>query len=130
MGKFTKLIDDNYKQCIEFGEGYDSKTEYAGCIIFDFTTYSGEMDVLFANKMIEVLKCILNRTTFDYIKDEKQYINYLTMINMPFLIDKIEWGTSIRGAWFDIYKEYEIDNIKIEEKDLEIYINDLIEWCD
>ena len=41
----------------------------------------------------------LDKKSFDYHqKSDEQYINYLTMVNTPFLIDKLEWGTSIRGA--------------------------------
>jgi hypothetical protein len=52
------------------------------------------------------------------------------MVNMPFFTGKLEWGSSIRGAWFDNYKAYTIDGIEIKEKELEIFLTDLIEWCD
>lgn len=130
MGKFTKLIESNYKEQQEHGCcAVESKMAYAGVYLFDFTTYDEDADVLFAKNMIEVLKCILDKTTFEYQKDEKQYINYLTMVNMPFLTDKLEWGGSIRGAWFDNWQEYEVDGIKIEKQELEIFIADLIEWA-
>jgi len=130
MGKFLKILDENYKEQAEMGIELDSKMEYLGHTIFDFTTYDGEIDVLFSEKMIPVLKCILNKETFAYQENEEQYINYLIMVNMPFLTDKLEWGTSIRGAWFDDYKEYEIDcgRIKIEKHELTEFITDLIEW--
>jgi len=131
MGKFIKILDENYKKQAEMGIELDTKMEYLGRVIFDFTTYDGTIDVLFAERMIPVLKCILNRTTFEYQKDEKQNINYLTMVNMPFLVDKLDWGGSIRGAWFDNWQEYEIDcgRIEIKKQELEIFITDLIEWC-
>ena len=131
MGKFIKILDENYKKQAEMGIELDTKMEYLGRVIFDFTTYDGAIDVLFAERMIPVLKCILNRTTFEYQKDEKQNVNYLTMVNMPFLVDKLDWGGSIRGAWFDNWQEYEIDcgRIEIKKQELEIFITDLIEWC-
>jgi len=130
MGKFIEILEQNYKEQAEMGIELDSKIEYLGSTIFDFTTYDGEIDVLFAKKMIPVLKCILERKTFEYQQDKQQYINYLTMVNMPFLTDKLEWGSSIRGAWFDEFREYEIDcgRIEIKEKELNIFIKDLIEW--
>jgi len=130
MGKFTELLEKNFKEDQEQGCcPAESKMAYAGSHIFDFTTYDEEADVLFAKNMIEVLKCILDKEPFEYQKDEKQYINYLTMVNMPFLTDKLEWGGSIRGAWFDNWQEYEVDFIKIEKQELEIFIADLIEWA-
>lgn len=130
MGKFISILDENYKEQSQMGLELESKIEYAGNVIFDFTTYHREIDVLFANRMIPVLKSILDRKTFEYIEDEEQYINYLTMVNMPFLLDKLEWGGSIRGAWFDNFKEYEIDcgRIEIKEGELEGFIKDLIDW--
>ena len=74
--------------------------------------------------MLEVIDVIINQTQFEYIKDEAKYLNYLTMVNMPFLSNKIEWGTSIRGAWFDEYghpadkvNHYKFDfDLKIDKK--------------
>lgn len=131
MGKFLKILDENYKEQSEMGIELDSKMEYLGSVIFDFTTYDGEINILFAERMVPVLKCILDRTTFEYQKNKEQYINYLTMVNMPFLTDKLDWGGSIRGAWFDNWKEYEIDcgRIKIEKQEFTQFITDLIEWC-
>ena len=115
-----------------------NKMAFIGNYIFNFTTYDGAIDELFAKKMLEVIDCILNNKTFDYQNDEANYINYLTMVNMPFLIDKISWGTSIRGAWFDecghhsdkqpaVYEIGCVDLVvpKIEIKD---FMRQLIEW--
>jgi len=131
MGKFIEILDRNYKEQAEMGIELESKMEYLGSVVFDFTTYDGAIDVLFAEKMIPVLKCILNGKTFEYQENKEQYINYLMMVNMPFLVDKLEWGTSIRGAWFDDFREYEVDcgRIKIKKEELTLFIADLIEWC-
>lgn len=77
-----------------------SRLEYLSDYIFNFTTYDGEMAELFARRSLEVRAAISNSTTFDYIKDADQYRWYLVMCNMPFFADKLEWGTSIRGAWW------------------------------
>lgn len=128
MAKYIKLLDKHFKEEQHLECAPETKMEYLGSSIFDFTTYDGEIDILFAEKMVEVLKVILNKNTFEYIKDREQYINYLTMVNMPFLTDKLDWGGSIRGAWFDNWKEYEIDGIEIKKQELEVFIAQLIEW--
>ena len=134
MGKFIKVLDENYKfwKESEFGVPPESKMEYIGHVIFNFTTYSNSIDELFAALMMPVIRCILEKKTFEYQEDRSQYINYLHMVNMPFLVNKLEWGTSIRGAWFDDYQEYEIDcgRIIIEKQELSIFIADLIEWSE
>ena len=89
-------------------EGYEaiastdpiSRMEYLGDYIFDFTTYDSQMSELFASMALDVCAAISNRTTFNYIRDPEQYRWYLVMVNMPFFADKIEWGTSVRGAWW------------------------------
>jgi hypothetical protein len=128
MAKYIELLDKHFKEEQHLECAPETKMEYLGSSIFDFTTYDGEIDILFAEKMIEVLKAILNKNTFEYIKNKEQYLNYLTMVNMPFLTDKLDWGSSIRGAWFDNWKEYEIDGIKINKQELELFIAQLIEW--
>jgi hypothetical protein len=79
----------------------DSRLEYLGDHIFGFTTYDGAMSALFAQRAIEVSGAISARATFDYIKDEENYQWFLLMCNLPFFSTKIEWGCSIRGAWWD-----------------------------
>ena len=139
---------ENYKEQIEklyldrkSQEGCnppDNKLQFLGNDIFDFTTYDRGIDELFATKMLEVIDCILNRTTFDYQNDENNYINYLTMVNMPYLQGKLDWGTSIRGAWFDEYghhSEKEEDKVynvymdwDIPKKEVKEFMKQLLEW--
>lgn len=61
----------------------------------------GNTASLFAQKAVEVCEAINDRKTFEYINDEENYKWFLLMCNMPFFSDKLEWGTSIRGAWWD-----------------------------
>lgn len=78
----------------------DSPLEYLSQYIFDFTTYDSEMSERFAAKAVEVCAAINDRQTFRYIEDAKQYQWYLLMCNMPFFAGQLDWGTSIRGAWW------------------------------
>jgi len=133
-------LDKRFKEQIEESEcPPHSKLAFLGSDIFDFTTYDGAMDELFAKKMIEVIDCILNGKTFDYQNDEANYINYLTMVNMPFLNGKLEWGTSIRGAWFDEYGHYSepqptvykigcVDDLIIPKIEIKDFMKQLVEW--
>ena len=79
----------------------ESRLEYLSTYVFDFVTYNVEMDKLFACKAIEVCKALSEQKTFDYVSlDESNYIWYLLMCNTSFFKDKINWGTSIRNAWW------------------------------
>ena len=54
MGKFKKLLDELYSDEQNNGCPPESKMEYLGSTIFDFTTDESSIDILFAEKMIEV----------------------------------------------------------------------------
>ena len=114
-GKFSDWYLDGL-ECV-------SKHEYLSSMVFDFTTYDGDVDKLFVSKALEVCDAISNRTTFDYIKENLEW--YLIMMNMPFFADQTSWGTSVRFAWWD-------DNEPIagfpDEIDLSQLTKDMIEW--
>ena len=83
--------------------GDDTKYEWAACEVFNLTTYDSALDELFVKKIIEVLKVIFERTTFEYILDEKNYVTYILVCQLLEQFHWIDWGISIRGAWFDTY---------------------------
>lgn len=78
----------------------ETRLAYLSESIFDFTTYDSEKDEFFGRKAVEVCAAINDGTTFDYIKDAENYTWFLVMCNMPFFWPKLDWGTSIRGAWW------------------------------
>jgi hypothetical protein len=100
--KYLELLKHSYEATTRLDGGCrpESYLEYLGEYIFNFTTYDSTMSVLFARKAVEVCAAINAETTFDYIKDMENRRWYLLMCNMPFFEPKIEWGTSIRGAWW------------------------------
>lgn len=132
MKNFKEILENLYQEEIQLDNcPPENKFEFLGCAIFGFTTYDNSMAAEFAKSMISVLGSIVDRKTFEYI--ETNYHNYLLMINMPFLTDKLEWGCSIRGAWLNDYKEYQIsiyDELKLEKKELTPFITQLIEWSE
>lgn len=112
-----------------------SKLEFLSETIFDFTTYDSEISEMFARNMLEVIECILKNKTFEYQKEPKNYLNYLTMVNMPFLVKKLNWGGSIRGAWFEEYAYAEQDDsfnvaydLKVPKIEIKKFMADLLEW--
>lgn len=75
---------------------------FLACHVFDFTTYDDGMDKFLAVRAIQVCEAITHKKTFEYIESsEENYRWYIAMCNMPFFARKIEWGTSIRGAWWN-----------------------------
>ena len=77
------------------------RLEYLSDYIFDFITYDGEMSEMLARHALEVCVAINNENSFEYIRDPERYRRYVVMANMPFFARRLNWGTSIRGAWWD-----------------------------
>ena len=99
---YRKLLEHSYELLCAM-DGKVSRLEFLSVGVFDFTTYDSSIDELFARKSVEVCEVINSETTFEYQKDPENYKWYLIMCNMPFFAGKLEWGTSIRGAWWDVY---------------------------
>lgn len=97
---YMALLEHSFQQEKGDSEGVRSRLEFLAEFIFDFTTYDSEMAELFAAKAVEVCAAISHKATFEYIEDADQYRWFLLMCNMPFFAKRLEWGTSIRGAWW------------------------------
>jgi hypothetical protein len=97
---YRELLEHSYEQAT-YSDPEMSRLAYLSDYIFDFTTYDSDMGELFAGRALEVCAAINEGKTFDYIKDADNYRWYLLMVNMPFFAGRLEWGTSIRGAWWD-----------------------------
>lgn len=78
----------------------DSRLEYLADHVFDFTTYDSEMSGVLAKYAVQVCQALTYKATHDYIKSPENYRWYLIMCNMPFFRGRLDWGTSIRGAWW------------------------------
>lgn len=83
----------------------DNKYEWAASEIFNMATYDGNLDELFVKKIIEVCKAILDGKTYEYIEtSDENYITYILVCQLLWRKGWIEWGVSIRGAFFDTGK--------------------------
>ena len=73
---YRKLLDQSYM--FLHGE-CNSRLEFLSEYVFNFTTYDSAMGEGFAIKALEVCDSITSRTTFEYIKDEGNYMWFLLM---------------------------------------------------
>lgn len=99
---YSKLLLDSYDEQQSTECPPNSRVEFLASALFGFTTYDGAMDDFLGQKALEVFRAICTQTTSEYIKEQEQYRWYITMCNMPFFKERIDWGTSIRGAWWDL----------------------------
>ena len=99
-------IKDTYKRAyLEFSTGCDcciSKYEWAASEIFGLATYDGNLSKLFVERICDVCKYIAAGKTFEFINmSEENYITFILVCQVLYKKNWINWGTSIRGAWFD-----------------------------
>ena len=96
----ANFLEHSYQTWTAFSDHDDSRLAFIGDHIFDFTTYDSEKSEQFAEKALEVCAAISEGRTFEYIDDPANYRWFLLMVNMPFFAGRLEWGSSIRGAWW------------------------------
>lgn len=122
-----------------------SRLEYLSEHIFDIVTYDSEMSELFASKAIDVCTAINNRKTFEFIEDIENYKWFLIICNIPFFSERIEWGASIRGAWWRLTTKKDqidfkscglwvgdeqlIDTLKFSENEWGYFVRAIIEFA-
>lgn len=94
------IYEKDYREYCELVDNNVSKYTWAACNVFDLTTYDGKLDELFVKKIIEVCKVILNDKNYEYIEDENNYITYVLVCQLLVNFNWVDWGVSIRGAWF------------------------------
>lgn len=141
---FIKWFESEYERQEEVYERFPSekpskkkfKYMFLSNYIFDVITYDENLDYEFGKKIYEVIKVIQERKNFDYISNSKKYETYILVCNLLNQFELIEWGTSVRGAWFD--KEsfckngvgcWKFDNTPVYENPI-INIKELIKWLE
>lgn len=102
--EFRRALEEGYTTLRDLNpQGTpENRAAFLSEYIFDFTTYDDEKSEEFGNQALNVCQAINERRTFEYIKDPENYHWFLVMINTPFFARRINWGTSVRGAWWDI----------------------------
>ena len=103
MLSVKEIYKAHYEQQRSWTDPEMSKYEWAANHVFDLTTYDGDLDELFVKCIVDILKVIRDRSNFEYIKDEDNYIGFIIVCQLLDKFHWIDWGTSIRGAWFDSY---------------------------
>ena len=78
--------------------------------IFDITTYDHGLSIEFGKTIIEVMEVINNRKNFEYMDQSREnYKKFILVANLLDHFNWIEWGTSIRGCWFNRWDNPYVD---------------------
>ena len=118
--KMTEIIEKSFNSWkeVKLGCGYEEddftplewKLIWLCDDVFDLTTYNPALSVDYGKTILEVMTAIRDRKTFEYIEvnNEASYSKYIAVCNWFNIHNLIEWGTSIRGAWFE-FNSYDKD---------------------
>lgn len=121
---YLELLEESYEKAKEVCEcPPQSRLEFLSEFVFNFVTYNPEASCLFACKALEVCKAITEGGTRGYCENESNYMWYLLMCNTWFFYDKLDWGTSIRNAFWrcETQKDNEIRSSCFWHKGRQIY---------
>lgn len=124
---FIKLLDSSFESMNEdilSENSRKSRLVFLGEDIFDFTTYDGSISEAMAKDAVEAIDAITERKTFEYFKrDPGNEEKFIRIINTPFFQDRLDWGTSIRGAWWDMtgrFQNNSLDRVHLEDDEKQI----------
>lgn len=99
---YLEMLEESYEEYKKWEhENFHTKLNFLADGVFGITTYENSIECEMAQEFLQVCEAISNNTTFDFISTEEDCNIYLRTINYPFFIDRIEWGSSIRGAWWE-----------------------------
>ena len=112
---YVELLKKAYIEQIDIQRDLDSKLVFIAENVFNFDVYDDDMAELFAKKALEVCLAISKEETGKYIKIKENYQWYLIMVNMPFFKGILDWGGSIRYAWWDYETCFEVESCAIRE---------------
>jgi hypothetical protein len=120
----------NGKNMNNYFNEYQKKCMFLSDAIIGITTYSDSLSAEFGDMILNTLIQINNKTTFEYIENKDNHRNFILSCN--FIIGWIDWGTSIRGAWFNtsdgkIETEEALGNVSYHKDYLEI-TEDFMNW--
>lgn len=137
MERLLEVIKEKFKEYMELMVGignddteHDFRRDFIVEHLFGLTTYDTHLTTIFNNTITEVMRVIYERGNFEYIKDEKNYIKFILVANILDEHNMINWGSSIRGCWFDFGEAIEFSALGDEKfmvEDSKDFIK-LIEW--
>ena len=93
--------------------------------LFGFCTYDEKLDEILVKRCLDVCDAVTNGATFEYIaKSDDDRLWYTVVLNFPFFAERVEWGTSIRGAWWKSHQPVFSDGR------FQIYFDSVDDWVD
>ena len=114
LGYFLHWYTGQHEQRNRLGEGLpDRDSDCVGSIAVMFTSSlgisveDGELGIAFSKRFVPAIEALIARTTYEFIKDQKQYEDFIIAVNFLDKLDMAVWGVAIRGAWLTAWTDEE-----------------------
>ena len=101
----TDLLEKNYQSSAEHHQ--QTRKAWLAESVFGTCSYDDDMAEWFADIIIAAAS-IISKEAVLMVDDEDEYRNYLIAVNLPFFDTRLNWGTSIRGAWWDDDMDFDL----------------------
>lgn len=115
---YDKLLEESFNTEKTLSGDDLNRLEYISRHIFNFVTYSGDIDVILAQKALYLCDIISNGKGIDHTKTEMEQTWLIIILNTPFFINHIDWGTSIFSSWWLNNINYESDGLFFDGKQI------------
>jgi len=101
LGKST--FDEAYEEYCLNPDVDNSKESFLADAYFRIVTYDDELTLYYGKLIREIILAIDERRNYEYmgIECEEDYRNFILVANLLHGKGLIEWGSSIRGCWFN-----------------------------
>jgi len=108
---YLEMLEESYQESKEncFTCEPPSKLNFIATQVFLIWTYDSSIEDKMGLEFLKICDVITKRNNFQFIESEESYELYLRTVSYPFFEDKLEWGSSIRAAWWK-HNPVEIDS--------------------
>lgn len=98
--QWAEWLEKMHVKMDDMDSGGRTRYETAASVL-DITTYDSDMDKIMVDMMMPTLLAIGDKTTFELVEGSpEQYKDFIITVNLPICERRLNWGTSIRGAWW------------------------------
>lgn len=97
---FARVLEESFLIPDGSGYFYATRIQFLAREVFNLTTYESDFDELIGQEIFDVCMAITHKRNFDFVKDDEARGKYLRCVNMQFFKNRLDWGTSIRSAWW------------------------------
>lgn len=122
---YRRLLEESYAFHTKTFDPQCTRLEFLSGSVFEFKTYDCDVAAMFAHKAVRT--CAILSRKIPLTTHDPDYHWYLAMVNTTFFENKIDWGTSIRTAFWQA-DEFILNGLWYEGNQISRLALGLDEW--